>query len=43
MFPTDAFPPAPLELSITFVAHSTLWLTYGNTVVHVDPVSQFAD
>jgi L-ascorbate metabolism protein UlaG (beta-lactamase superfamily) len=43
MFLTDAFPPAPLELSITFVAHSTLWLTYGNTVVHVDPVSQFAD
>ena len=43
MFPTDAFPPAPLDLSITFVAHSTMWLTYGTTVIHVDPVSQFAD
>jgi L-ascorbate metabolism protein UlaG (beta-lactamase superfamily) len=43
MFPTDSFPPAPLDLSITFVAHSTLWLTYGSTVIHVDPVSQFAD
>jgi L-ascorbate metabolism protein UlaG (beta-lactamase superfamily) len=43
MFPTDTFPPAPLDLSITFVAHSTLWLTYGNTVIHVDPVSEHAD
>ena len=43
MFPTDAFPPAPLDLSITFVAHSTLWLTYGNTVIHVDPTSEHAD
>ena len=43
MFPTDAFPPAPLDLSITFVAHGTLWLTYGNTVIHVDPVSEHAD
>jgi L-ascorbate metabolism protein UlaG (beta-lactamase superfamily) len=43
MFPTDAFPAAPLDLSITFVAHATLWLTYGTTVIHVDPVSQFAD
>jgi L-ascorbate metabolism protein UlaG (beta-lactamase superfamily) len=43
MFPTDAFPPAPLDLSITFVAHGTLWLTYGNTVIHIDPVSEHAD
>ncbi|MGO9308999.1 MAG: MBL fold metallo-hydrolase [Spirochaetia bacterium] len=43
MFPKDSFPPAPLDLAITFVAHSTLWLTYGNTVIHVDPVSQYAD
>jgi L-ascorbate metabolism protein UlaG (beta-lactamase superfamily) len=43
MFPTDAFPPAPLDLTISFVAHATLWLTYGNTVIHVDPVGQFAD
>ncbi|MGA2379866.1 MAG: MBL fold metallo-hydrolase [Spirochaetia bacterium] len=43
MFPADTFPPAPLDLKITFVAHSTLWLTYGNTVIHVDPVGQYAD
>ncbi len=43
MFPKDSFPPAPLELTITFVAHSTFWMTYGNTVIHVDPVSQYAD
>jgi L-ascorbate metabolism protein UlaG (beta-lactamase superfamily) len=43
MFPADTFPPAPLDLTITFVAHATLWLTYGNTVIHVDPLSQYAD
>ncbi|HET6451096.1 MAG TPA: MBL fold metallo-hydrolase [Spirochaetia bacterium] len=43
MFPTDAFAPAPQELSITFVAHATLWLTHGATVIHVDPVGQYAD
>jgi L-ascorbate metabolism protein UlaG (beta-lactamase superfamily) len=39
----DTFPPAPLGLKITFYAHSTLALTYGTTVIHVDPVGQFAD
>jgi L-ascorbate metabolism protein UlaG (beta-lactamase superfamily) len=43
MFIEDAFPPAPLDLKITFVAHGTLWLTYGNTVIHVDPVGEHAD
>lgn len=43
MFVEDVFPPAPLDLKITFVAHGTLWLTYGNTVVHVDPVGEHAD
>jgi L-ascorbate metabolism protein UlaG (beta-lactamase superfamily) len=39
----DTFPPAPLELSITFLGHATLVLTYGKTVIHVDPVREFAD
>jgi L-ascorbate metabolism protein UlaG (beta-lactamase superfamily) len=43
MFKEDAFPPAPLPLTITFIAHSTLMLRWGDTVIHVDPVSQYAD
>jgi L-ascorbate metabolism protein UlaG (beta-lactamase superfamily) len=43
MFTEDTFAPAPLGLKITFIAHSTLILTYGETVIHVDPVGQFAD
>jgi L-ascorbate metabolism protein UlaG (beta-lactamase superfamily) len=42
MLPQDTFPPAPLALTITFIAHATLFLTYGDTVIHVDPVSQYA-
>lgn len=43
MFAEDAFPPAPLDLTITFVAHATLWMTYGSTVIHVDPVGEYTD
>lgn len=43
MLTEDVFPPAPLDLKITFVAHGTLWLTYGGTVIHVDPVGEHAD
>jgi len=43
MFPVDTFPPAPLDLTITFVAHATLSLNYGNAVIHVDPIGQHAD
>jgi L-ascorbate metabolism protein UlaG (beta-lactamase superfamily) len=43
MFAEDAFPPAPLDLTITFIGHSTLMLRHGGLVIHVDPVSQFAD
>jgi len=39
----DTFPAAPLDLKISFVAHATLWLTYGGTVIHVDPVGQHTD
>jgi L-ascorbate metabolism protein UlaG (beta-lactamase superfamily) len=43
MFREDSFPPAPLPLKITFIAHSTLILTYGDTVIHVDPIGSYAD
>jgi L-ascorbate metabolism protein UlaG (beta-lactamase superfamily) len=43
MFKEDTFPPAPLDLKITFVAHATLFLTWGDTVIHVDPLSEHAD
>ena len=39
----DSFPPAPLGLKIAFLGHATLAITYGNTVIHVDPVGQYAD
>jgi L-ascorbate metabolism protein UlaG (beta-lactamase superfamily) len=43
MFTQDAFPPAPLALRITFISHATLILTYGDIVIHVDPVGEYAD
>ena len=39
----DTFSPAPLGLKIGFIGHATLVITHGSTVIHVDPVSQFAD
>ncbi len=43
MFVEDTFAPAPLGLKITFFAHATLALKYGNTVIYIDPVTQHAD
>ena len=43
MFVEDAFPPAPLDLKITFIGHSTLVIRHGGSVIHVDPVGQYAD
>ena len=40
MFAEDTFSPAPLGLKITFIAHATLIVTYGDTVIHVDPVGE---
>ena len=42
-FVEDTFPAAPLDLAITFIGHGTLMVRYGQTVIHVDPVSQYAD
>ena len=43
MFVEDTFSPAPLELRVTFIGHATLVVTYGDTVIHVDPVGEKAD
>lgn len=42
-FPEDSFPPAPLDLKLTFLGHATFVITWGKTVIHVDPVGQYAD
>ena len=42
-FPEDTFPAAPLELKLTFLGHGTFVITWGSTVIHVDPVGQYAD
>ena len=39
----DIFAPAPLPLTLTFFGHATLGMTYGKTVIHVDPATEFAD
>jgi L-ascorbate metabolism protein UlaG (beta-lactamase superfamily) len=43
MFVEDTFSPAPLGLKVTFIGHATLVVTYGDTVIHVDPVGEKAD
>jgi L-ascorbate metabolism protein UlaG (beta-lactamase superfamily) len=40
---TDVFKTSAGELQITFIGHGTLMMRFGATVVHIDPVSQFAD
>jgi L-ascorbate metabolism protein UlaG (beta-lactamase superfamily) len=42
-FPEDTFPGAPPQLKIAFIGHGTLMITLGDTVIHVDPVAQYAD
>jgi L-ascorbate metabolism protein UlaG (beta-lactamase superfamily) len=39
----DSFKTAGGELSITFIGHGTLMVEYNGKVIHIDPVSQFAD
>ena len=42
-FKEDAFKTSGGELKIAFVGHGTLMLTYAGKVIHVDPVSMYAD
>lgn len=43
MLETDAIQTSAGELKITFVGHGTLMFTFGDKVIHVDPVSAEAD
>ncbi|NLV30495.1 MAG: MBL fold metallo-hydrolase [Acidobacteria bacterium] len=42
-FAGDSFETSGGELKITFIGHGTLMLTYAGKVIHVDPVSMYAD
>lgn len=42
-FETDTIKTSAGDLKITFIGHGTLMFTFGDKVIHVDPVSQEAD
>ena len=42
-FEHDVFDAGEQQLTIFFLGHATLVIAYGTTVIHVDPVSQYAD
>ena len=42
-FETDVIKTSAGDLKIAFIGHGTLMFTFGETVVHVDPVGQMAD
>ena len=42
-FEKDVFATSMGELTITFVGHGTLYFTFNNKVIHIDPVTRYAD
>lgn len=42
-FETDTIKTSSGDLTITFIGHGTLMLTFGETVIHVDPWTRLAD
>jgi L-ascorbate metabolism protein UlaG (beta-lactamase superfamily) len=42
-FQTDTIKTTEGDLNITFVGHGTLYFTFKRLVIHVDPVSRYAD
>jgi L-ascorbate metabolism protein UlaG (beta-lactamase superfamily) len=42
-FEADTIKTSSGDLQITFIGHGTLMFRYGKLVVHVDPVSEYAD
>ncbi|MBC8874581.1 MAG: MBL fold metallo-hydrolase [Planctomycetes bacterium] len=42
-FETDAISTSKGDLKITFIGHGTLMFEFGGMVIHVDPVSRYAD
>jgi L-ascorbate metabolism protein UlaG (beta-lactamase superfamily) len=42
-FEKDVIPTSAGDLQVTFVGHASLIFTFGGKVIHIDPVSQYAD
>lgn len=42
-FETDTFKTSKGNLEITFIGHGTLMMKFENKIIHIDPVSRFAD
>ncbi len=42
-FEEDAFQTSQGELKITFIGHGTLMFNFAGKIIHVDPVSRYAD
>lgn len=42
-FQKDIVPAKPSDVTLTFVGHASLLIGWGQTVIHVDPVGQYAD
>lgn len=43
IFERDMFKTPAGDLGITFIGHGTLMLSFGETIVHIDPVSRYLD
>lgn len=43
IFESDTISTSPVNIKITFVGHGTLMIKCDNTVIHIDPVSRYAD
>jgi L-ascorbate metabolism protein UlaG (beta-lactamase superfamily) len=43
MFESDMISTSPVKIEITFIGHGTLMIQCDKSVIHVDPVSQYAD
>ena len=42
-FETDKIKTAQGDLVITCIGHATLMMSFGGKIIHIDPVSQYAD
>ena len=42
-FQSDVISTAKGDLKMTFIGHGTLMLTYNDMIIHIDPVSRYAD
>jgi L-ascorbate metabolism protein UlaG (beta-lactamase superfamily) len=42
-FPQETVPARPRDVTLTFIGHATLAIGWGDLVIHVDPLTQYAD